>query len=282
MKVMTPLRGGCRKGGISLLAACTLIVSACGGGSNPADTSSSAPPTTLIPAATSSLPATTVPMTTSTTTTVATENPSQSPEDALRDGVVAALAALPMSVRVGIVAEAAAAEGVWAISRMPAAADAHGDGCRIGAPDGKYPSDFICSTEYGEVLLLDETKSRILRAYPLPGVPAEHLVVTTAAVYCGRDGVLPLPDPMLCRIDRTTLAETVRVYQPGLDSVVVQPCFFPPPSWSVIKEPLEVTALIAADTGLYAEAGDGSWTLLDGTTLQILETNAAPPPGAGS
>jgi hypothetical protein len=197
------------------------------------------------------------------------EPPSQSPEDAARDGVVPAVAVLPFSVRVDVIEAVPAAEGVWAISRLTAAASELAEGCRLGPEEGKYPTDFICTIEYGELLLLDATQSAILRAYPLPGVPAELIEVGTDAVYCGRNGVLPLPDSMVCRVDRATLEGAVRVYPPGIDSVIVQPCFYPPNTWTLDAEPLEVLEIRAGEASVAVRAADGSWTTLDPATLRI-------------
>lgn len=267
---------------LAAMLALGMLAASCGGGGDTSTTGSSTPTTvvpatTVAPRTTTSLSPTTLP-----TITSPPDGASQTAADAERDGVVAAVAELPMSVRVDIIDEIEAEEGVWAISRLTAAADELADGCRLGPEDGKYPTDFICTTEYGEVLLLSPDRETILRAYPLPGVPAEIITIDTAAVYCGRQGKLPMPDVMLCRIDRQTLAGTVAVYQTGLDSLIVQPCFFPPDSWRVVAEDLEVTALVAGDDGLFVRAGDGSWTRVDLADLSILERDAPAPPGYDS
>lgn len=236
-----------------------LIVSACAGGADP-PTASTTP---------------TGPSVTATSPRTAGDAPSQSPDEAARDGVVPEVAALPMEVRVEIIEAVTAKEGTWAITRLAPAADAFADGCRIGTETGKYPTDFICTFEYGEVLLLDPDDGRILRALPLPGVPAEFLAVSDDTVYCGRNGEVPMPDTMICRIDRTTGAANVTIYQPGLDSLVVQPCFYPPETWSVIEEPLGMAALIVTGRGLAVVEPDGSRVLLDPVTLHILERGAS-------
>ena len=66
--------------------------------------------------------------------------------------------------------------------------------------------------EYGEVLLLSANRSKVLRANPLPGVPPQALLLEQDALYCSRAGDGGLPDSMVCRIDRSTLRSTVRIY----------------------------------------------------------------------
>lgn len=263
----------------ALLAAFVVAATACGGGTDSGSgdtTAATNGPVTTAGAQTTAVP--TTPTATAPPSSIPTTGPpSQPTADATRDGVVAAVAALPMDLRVEILAEIPTEEGVWAITKLAPAVDDLADGCRLGSPDGKYPEDFICTFEYGEVLLLDDTRSTILRAYPLPGVPAEHLAVTDDAVFCGRNGVLPMPDSMVCRIDRATLAGTVKVYQPGLDSVVVQPCFYPPANWTVVEEPLEMLELVATSDGVFARAAGETWTMLDSASLLVIERGARSP-----
>ena len=205
--------------------------------------------------------------------------PSQSAGDARRDGVVAALAALPFSARVGIVTAVTAPEGVWAISRPTAAAKKYASGCRLGPETGKYPTDTICTTEYGEVLLLNSQKTQILRAYPLAAVPPAYLVLTPDAVYCGRQGdttmsETTLPDSMVCRIDRHTLAARVHVFAaPEGESEILQPCYFPPKNWTVTTGALRMTALRVDSRGLWARGAGSTWTRLDPTSLKVIASN---------
>lgn len=156
---------------------------------------------------------------------------SQDPQEAERDGVLPAVAALAFHQRVQVREHSAGAaptrigteEGVWVVSRMPR--DARGldvvGGCGLGAtddPDALYRRDVICTSEYGEVLLLDHDEQRILRAFPLPGVPPRRIAVTDDAVWCGRTGDGALPDSMLCRIDRQTYDWQVRIFPSRTDS----------------------------------------------------------------
>jgi hypothetical protein len=121
---------------------------------------------------------------------------SQSAADAVRDGVQMAVAALPAHTRIrqvppargGQQTRATTAQGVWLISRP--------------ATTGGY----------GELLLLDPTGSRIRKAYPFPGLPPQWLLVTPAAVYCGRSGEGTLPDAMVCLVDRASGQLQVRVF----------------------------------------------------------------------
>ena len=73
---------------------------------------------------------------------------------------------------------------------------------------------------------------------------------------------------MVCRIDRQTLAPTIRIFPGQPDSVVVQPCFYPPPAWAIDEEFLAVTDLLADQSGVRARNADGSWTALDPLTLK--------------
>jgi hypothetical protein len=205
--------------------------------------------------------------------------PSQSAADATRDGVIPALAVLPLSVRMGVVASAVTPEGVWVLSRPTDAAKKFAKGCRLGPETGKYPTDTICTTEYGEVLLLDASKSKILRAYPLAAVPPTYLVVTPSAVYFGRTGDTQLtetwlPDSMVGRIDRKTMQARIHVFAPGDESEVLQPCYFPPKNWTVTKGRVVIKALQVDASGVWLQ-GNSGWTKLDPTTLRIVARNVS-------
>lgn len=203
--------------------------------------------------------------------------PSQSAADAARDGVIPALAALPLAVRVRVIRSEVTPEGVWVLSRPTEAAKSYAKGCRLGPETGKYPTDTICTTEYGEVLLLDAARTHILRAYPLAAVPATLLRVTPSAVYFGRTGdtelsETTLPDSMVGRIDRVTLKAVVHVFAPGEESEVLQPCYFPPKYWVVTRGRIAVSDLQVDARGLWVKGG-AAWTRLDPATLKVLARN---------
>ena len=134
---------------------------------------------------------------------------SQSSVDARAYGIEAAVAALPIGVRVQpldtavwpvATTQASTPEGLWLVSRAERSTN---------YDDAAHPG---LLTEYGELLLLTPDRGRILRAYPFRGVPPQWLLVTPKAVYCGRNGDGGLPNSMVCRIDRSTGALTVVVF----------------------------------------------------------------------
>ena len=149
-----------------------------------------------------------------TTTTVVIDltEPSQSEMDAVRDGVIAALADLPFGMRIEPVAEVVAAEGAWMLSRpsQELIEATLGDGCGLGDLDGEYPTELICTVEYGEVILVDK-HGQIARAYPMPGAIPSWIHLTESNVYAGRVGDGGLPDSTLVRIDRDSFEATVVV-----------------------------------------------------------------------
>lgn len=147
---------------------------------------------------------------------------SQTPGEAERDGVLPAVAALtfdqrvelPTPARPGEATRIETAEGVWIVSRMPRET-AGDEGCGLGDtddPNALFRRDVICTTEYGEVLLLDHDEQRILRAFPLPGLPPQRIAVSDDAVWCARVGDGGLPHSVLCRIDRDTHEWQVRIF----------------------------------------------------------------------
>ena len=221
---------------LGILALLGLVLGACG--ATPQATTTSTSGTTTTVSGTTTVPQTTTPG----------SGASQSPADAARDGVIPELAALPYEVRVGVIESVDTDEGTWVLSRPTEAIDAYADDCRLGPDGGQYPTGFICTFEYGEVLLVRD--GIIVRAYPLPAVPPQFLVVTDDAAYCARSGEPMLPDAMVCRIDRASLDATVRVFPGDPDSVVVQPCFYPPEHWDIDEQPLEVTGLEVDDQGI--------------------------------
>lgn len=246
-----------RRFAAALLGLVAVLVAGCGGGSAGSGSSPSTPASTP----------------SSTSPAVATA--SQSRADAARDGVIPALAAIPFADRVHILKSVRTSEGVWALSRPPASIEKYTKGCRLGPEAGKYPTKTICTTDYGELLLLDASSSRIIRAYPLPAVPPSYLVVTKDAVYCGRDGdrklsETALPDSMVCVVNRKTLRARVHVFAPGLESECLQPCFFPPKNWTLTNGRISVTGLEPAHEGLVVHGRHGATTVLNPDTLTVL------------
>jgi hypothetical protein len=205
----------------------------------------------------------------------AVSGPSQSEQDARRDGVLPEVAALPFVERVRIVAQEEAPEGVWAVTRIPG-----GPGV-LGDPAGRYGVDWVQRAEYGELVLLDTAGTRILRAYPLPGVPPGLLRVHDSGVYCARRGDGALPVSMLCRIDRNTFELAVRVFLPtGPDAPELEQTLLP--TWrrdpSAIPQVLD--ALVDCGSSVCAQGRDGQATI-DAGTLDIALQDAtvkAPPP----
>jgi len=247
-------------------------ISACSFGGATTTTTTTTPVTT---------PTTTVPVITTTVAPTGTTAPSldappsQSPEDAARDGVVPELAELPFELRVEIDAEIDLPDSRWALSRPSVATYDLTDGCRLGDPDGLYGRDSICVLEYGEVLLLDGTGTTILRAYPLPRHPPQAIVISDDDVYCIRQGDGALPDSMLCRIDRITGEWTVRVFPLESESAFVPlPADrFIPGNW-VINEPdgwIGFEGLFVRDDGLLQTDGYSGTAIFDPVTLEMLD-----------
>lgn len=252
-----------------------VLVAACG--QDVTSPSTTEPATTTITTTATTLPQ---PTTSSTIDSADPDLPSQAPEDAQRDGVIADLAALPMSIRVSVVDDSQAAEGLWAISvPLPDVIEPHTEGCRLGSDEGVYPTDFICTAEYGELVLLETSEGPIVRAVPLPGIPPEILLVSEDAVYCGRSGEGRMPDSMICRVDRSSGEVLVTVFPGVIDSIVDQPCYYPPENWVVAESPLEVLEMTLDSNGLWVRE-EGGWALLDPITLAVQDTGL-PAPGTG-
>jgi hypothetical protein len=200
----------------------------------------------------------------------AVPGPSQTAEEAARDGVVPAVAALTFTARVGILATAVTPEGVWAVSRMPL--DSGDPSTGSVGKGGSYGKGFVNASEYGEVLLLDRNRSRILRAFPLPGLPPQRLLVTPSAVFCERQGDGGLPDSMLCRVDRTTYAWKARIFPSQLDSGFnpAPPDRYVPPNWS-IGRPVAgaMFQTLRSDGSSLVVTGDAASGRVDPVTLEV-------------
>ena len=203
--------------------------------------------------------------------------PSQSVEDAIRDGVVPEVAALPFELRVAdpwprVVTE----EGVWVVSRLSRDVSELAEGCALGDTGSAavYGRDVICDVEYGEVLLLDADETRILRAFPFPGSPPQGLAVNDDAVFCTRQGDGAMSHSMLCRIDRTTSARNVRLFTSDADELTSWlPVDQQAGDWSVDTSATDVTFgdLIAVDSRLLVLGWDGQVTPADAESLELLD-----------
>ena len=145
------------------------------------------------------------------------ERPSQTEGDARRDGVVAAVAELPISVRVERVVEVSAEEGLWVLSRLTDVAMDSASGGVFGEIDGEYLEEFVYAYGYGEVLLVSEGGG-IIRAYPMPATNPDWILLTPAAVYAGHIGDGAPADSTLVRINRTSLEAEVVLIPAPLDS----------------------------------------------------------------
>jgi hypothetical protein len=180
-----------------------------------------AQPTTSTDGTSTVVPNTAVPLSSTTTAPLVTISPSvtgasQTDSDAKRDGVVPAVAAIALRDRVNPIIEHVTGEGVWVLSEVPDPQPGGGDACCIvGDRAGVNGRDWINTVEYREILLVDLQGTKILRAYPFPGLPPHEMIVAPNAIYCARQGDGGLPNSMLCRIDRTSLAIVVRVFPFG-------------------------------------------------------------------
>lgn len=145
------------------------------------------------------------------TTLTPVDAPSQSVEDARRDGVFPDLAVLPLELRSHPLVNVEAEEGTWVLSRPS-------DELRVelGDTTGDYGIDFISPFEHGELLLVDD-EGEIDRAYPMTAFPPSWLLMTDEAVYVGRIGDGGLPWSAIGRIDRATLEPQFIIF-PTLDT----------------------------------------------------------------
>lgn len=192
---------------------------------------------------------------------------SQSPDEAKRDGVAAEVAALSYRDRVVATSRVRIDDETWLVSRPSGPGQA-----QIGCDEegrGHPGIGRVCGAEYGELLKVDG--KRIVRAYPFPSVPPQHIAITEDAVFCGRHGDGELADAMLCRVDLGTLEPTVRVFPSETDSAWAATDGELPDGWTVDDEQLEIRKLVADDGGVWAQSFEGGWTKLDPDTLEIVE-----------
>lgn len=135
------------------------------------------------------------------------ELPSQTAAAARRDGVLADVAAMPMADRMVTLLPPDDSGQSWVLSRTGIS------GCGLGDVEGIYGVDFVCESEYGEVLLLNRS-GRIARAYPMPGLIPSWIHLTEEAVYAGRIGDGGLPNATIVRIDRSSYEVVGMVFAP--------------------------------------------------------------------
>lgn len=153
-----------------------------------------APTSTQVPPAASPAPSSTGP------TSVPVSGPSQSPEDARRDGVIAEVAELSIAERMDIQDEVEVAGQRWVLSRFP-------QGTRFTGEDGTtLPIDPLS----GELLNLVD--GRIARAVPMVGFPPSFLMVHENFVLFGRYGDGGYPDSALYRVDTETGEVTSMIF----------------------------------------------------------------------
>ncbi len=195
------------------------------------------------------------------------EHPSQSVADAKRDGVVPEVAALPFGLRVDATSTVRLDDETWAVSRLRGRGAAR-VGCE-GPQEGRYGIDFVCGLEYGELVQL--RGRRIVRAYPLAGLPPQHVAITDEAVYCARQGDGGLPDSMVCRVDRDTRDLTLRIFPSEIDSAFTDTDRELPDAWTIDDEQISIAKFAADDAGVWAKAYNAGWTKLDPDTLEIVE-----------
>lgn len=182
------------------------------------------------------------------TTSMPLSDPSQSAEDAARDGVLAAVAVLPLELRSKPLVAVDSDEGTWLLSRP--SEDVHEE---LGDTTGDYGIDFISPFEYGELLLMSE-EGEVEKAYPMPAFPPSWLLTTAEAVYVGRIGDGGLPWSAIGRIDRDTLQAEFIIF-PGADAQYDHW----PPDWTLIPDDYdqEPVAMVTPPTDSFVPAG--SW-----------------------
>lgn len=209
--------------------------------------------------------------------------PSQSAEDAERDGVHPEIAARSFAERVDVdrawtgsgTPRVVTDEGIWVASSIPMEAISFDDGQPLaGEPDGLYGRDLIDLIGYGEVLLLDHDEREILRAFPFPDFGPQSLVATDDAVYCSRQGDGGLPDSILCRIDRSTFEWKARIFPSSLDG------WFPlsdpdtlhlPETWTVDDPPdVAIFQELRVVEGTLVTVGHDGQRHVDPETLELL------------
>lgn len=208
------------------------------------------------------------------------ELPSQTGFEATRDGVPPAVARLTLNARIAVVASVPAVDGVWVASRLPAATVGAATGGVLGDSSGPYGSGWVKAQNYGEVLLLNSAQTSILRAYPLPGIWPQRLLVTDDAVYAEHQADAASPVSMLCRIDRHTLAALVRIFpatQQAAPSAAASQLALPAWLTAAPTDPSFFEAIKASGSQVWISGPNGQ-AQLDPATLalrRIIPTDSA-------
>ncbi|MGN6634846.1 MAG: hypothetical protein ACTHJ6_05205 [Oryzihumus sp.] len=155
------------------------------------------------------------PIATFTPPPVTPTGPSQSETDARWDHVLPEIAALSVRDRVDPLMVQDSPDGAWVVSRLPdATAERMKPSFQMassGNVDSTNPGT-IAPLDYGELLLMDPTRTRIVRAFPLPALVPQALKVTAQDVWVARIGDQALPDSMVGHYDRRHHAWSVMVY----------------------------------------------------------------------
>lgn len=203
--------------------------------------------------------------------------PSQTAEDALRDGVFPAIAELPFDLRVnrvepgtrGATTRMVTDENVWIVSSPNP--DDSVEGIVVGDPSGVYGQDFVHLSTYSEILLLDAAESKILKAFPITPYSAPRAIaISPDAVFCHRAGDGGEPASMLCRIDRTELDMIVRIFPSVSGSWFEEPETWIPEGW-IINDPIDepLVGVLEADEELRLISDEGA-TVFDPETLEVV------------
>ena len=155
------------------------------------------------------------PIATFTLPPAAPTGPSQSETDARWDHVLPEIAALSVRDRVDPLMVQDGPDGAWVVSRLPeATAERMKPSFQMassGNVDSRNPGT-IAPLDYGELLLMDPTRTRIVRAFPLPALVPQALKVTARGVWVARRGDPALPDSMVGHFDLQRSTWEVMVY----------------------------------------------------------------------
>ena len=172
--------------------------------------------------------------------------PSQSPADAVRDGVIPEVAELSLRDRAAVQVFVQTEQGIWAISH--ATPELLDTAPRCEGPDdfeGTYGVDAFCTDSYGEVLFLDDDLN-VVRAYPVYSGKPRWLYVDSEVVYAGQIGDGGLPWNIVVRVDLLTLESTTIIF------VHPEGHYSGLPGWIVVEGNPR-----AEGFGLYEAEGDG-------------------------